>query len=91
MEDKDYIEAFNQGYELSKELGLRSEILKDISSGRHRIQAMSDGMKQYEKELQIDKSKAIIPPLDLDTLDTPPAINHEKDISEKDKDIEMDL
>ena len=71
--DKDYVESFNQGYELSKELGLKSDILEGLSSGNNRMQAMQDGMKQYEKDQTLEKSKApdkdVIPPIDLDSLD----------------------
>lgn len=48
--DKNYKEAFNQGYELSKELGLKPNILKDVTAGKNQMQAMQDGMKQFELE-----------------------------------------
>ncbi|MEX0315156.1 MAG: hypothetical protein AB3N18_13340 [Allomuricauda sp.] len=48
--DKDYKEAFNQGYELFKKLRLKPYILKDLASGNNRMQAMKDGMNQYGKE-----------------------------------------
>ena len=86
--DKDYKEAFNQGYELAKDLGLKPDILKDVSAGNHRMQAMKDGMQQYQKDMIL--AKDIIPPMDMDSLDndyidlTPP----DKD---KGKDVDMDL
>ncbi|MEM9884367.1 MAG: hypothetical protein AAF849_00630 [Bacteroidota bacterium] len=78
--DKDYIEAFNQGYELSKELGLKPEILKDISAGNNRMQAMKEGMEQYGQELTQEKEKDILPPFDYDNLD-----NHTIDLETPDK------
>lgn len=88
--DKDYIEAFNQGYELHKELGLKPDILKDVYAGNNRMQAMKEGMEQAEKELILEKNKDIITPLDLDSLDnnyidldTPP--------QDKDKGIDIDI
>ena len=86
--DKDYKEAFNQGYELAKDLGLKPDILKDVSAGNHRMQAMKDGMQQYQKDMELEKD--MIPPMDMDSLDndyidlTPP----DKD---RGKDVDMDL
>src|SRR5690606_25037522 len=90
--DKEYKEAFNQGYELSKELGLKPDILKDIHAGNNRIQAMKEGMEQYAKDIELNKDKQIIPPLDLDNIETP-YINldsHDKS-KNKDKGIDMDM
>ncbi|GAB5476349.1 MAG: hypothetical protein Mars2KO_44480 [Maribacter sp.] len=88
--DKDYKEAFNQGYELSKELGLKPNILNDLASGNNRMQAMKDGMVQYEKEIQMDKSKGIIPPLDLDNIGKDYIdLSPEKEDKDKGKDIDI--
>ncbi|MEM9389283.1 MAG: hypothetical protein AAGA02_02345 [Bacteroidota bacterium] len=65
--DRDYKEAFNQGYEVAKELGLKPDALEGINAGNNRIQGIKDGMEQYSKELTRDKE--VIPPLDLDSLD----------------------
>ena len=89
-EEQDYIEAFNQGYELSRELGLKSEILKDLGAGKNRIQAMQDGMQQYEKELQKQKFKDIIPPFDMEKFENRD-IHIEDNSPEKDKDREIDI
>ena len=71
--DKDYKEAFNQGYLLSKELGLKPEVLEGLSTGKNRMEAMQDGMKQYAKETAgKSKSKDVIPPLDLNKFDNRP-------------------
>ena len=71
--DKDYKEAFNQGYVLAKELGLKPEILKGLNAGKKRIQAMKVGMEQHSKELtqtkQKERDRDVIPPLDIDRLD----------------------
>jgi len=93
--DKDFIEAFNQGYELASELGLKPDILKGINAGKGRIEALKEGMIQHQKELSKNKSKDtnIIPPLDLDSLDLPPK-KFGEDIEEnqdKDKDLDIDL
>lgn len=85
---KDYIEAFNQGYELSKELGLKPEILKDVSAGNNRIEAMRQGMEQYGMELS--KEKDIIPPLDFDSIETS-YTDLEQPKKEKNKDLDMEL
>ena len=81
--DKDYKEAFNQGYEVAKELNLKSDVLEGVSSGNNRIQAMKDGMEQYAKEVTQEKEKDVIPPLDLDNLG-----DDYIDITGKDKDKE---
>lgn len=90
ISDKDYIEAFNQGYELSKELGLKSDILNDLVAGNNRMEAMKDGMEQYAKEVAIEKG--IIPPLDLDNLDITSYDGNIPDKSkDRDKGIDIDL
>ncbi|WP_394972549.1 hypothetical protein [uncultured Croceitalea sp.] len=92
MEDKDYIEAFNQGYELARELGLKSNILKGVNAGKNRIEALKDGMEQFEKELELEKSKeqGIIPPLNLDSIGSN-YIDLDSDEKDKDKGIDMDI
>lgn len=85
---QDYIEAFNQGYELSKELGLKPDILKDLSSGNQRMQGMKDGMEQYGKELS--KEKDIIPPLNFDDIETS-YTDFEPPEKEKDQDLDMEV
>lgn len=94
--DKDYKEAFNQGYMMSKELGLKPEILEGLSAGKNRMQAMQDGMKQYQKDLlEKPKDKDVIPPLDLDQFDTIPNLDTEEPSKDKrpdkDKDIEPEM
>jgi flagellar biosynthesis/type III secretory pathway protein FliH len=86
--DKDYIEAFNQGYEVAKELGLKSSDLSGIKAGMNRMQAMKEGMLQYEKEIEEDlnKQKEIIPPLDIDSIGS-----DYLDITPEQKDKDLDL
>ncbi|MDD7887856.1 hypothetical protein [Flavivirga sp. 57AJ16] len=94
--DKDYIESFNQGYEVAKELGLKPDSIEGIKAGNNRMQGMKDGMEQYgkeltqEKEKQIENRKDIIPPLDIESLD-----NHYVDLTpdrkDKNKDRDMEL
>ena len=86
--DRDFIEAYNQGYELSKELGLKPDILKDLAAGNNRMKAMKDGMEQYWKEITQEKDKDIIPPLDLDSI-----VNNsiDLDVPDKSKDKDLDI
>jgi hypothetical protein len=88
--DKDYIEAFNQGYELAKELGLKPDVLKDLVSGNHRMEAMKEGMEQYGKELVLEKDKDVIPPLDLDSIEER-HIDIDSPDKSKDKGLDMDI
>lgn len=53
--NQEYKKAFNEGYLLASELGMKSDALKDINAGGNRIKAIAQGMKQYE----IDHSKEI--------------------------------
>lgn len=91
--DKDYVEAFNQGYQLSKELNLKPEILKGLSAGNNRIQAMREGMQQYQIDKELEKSKIQdkdnIHSLDINTIDND-YIDLETDIKEKDKGVDLD-
>ena len=41
---KEYLEGFNQGYEVAKELGLKPYAIDGISAGGNRMQGMKDGM-----------------------------------------------
>ena len=82
--DKDYKEAFNQGYQLSQELGLKPDVLDGLSAGKNRMQAMQDGMKQYQKDLvEKSKGKDIIPPMDLDQFDNLPNLDSKEPSKEK--------
>jgi len=86
--DKDYKEAFNQGYTLSKELNLKPEITEGLSAGNNRMQAMKDGMQQYQKDIELEKSKTqdkdVIPSFDLDNIDNS-YINLDHDSKDIDK------
>ena len=88
--DKDYKEAFNQGYEVAKELGLKPDMLEGMASGNNRIQAMRDGMIQYANEISQEKDKEIIPPLDLDTFDND-YVNLAPEDKSQDKGRDIDL
>jgi hypothetical protein len=57
--DKDYMEAFNLGYELAKELKLMSPMFKNIESGNRRMQAMQTGMEEYSKEITANKNLSL--------------------------------
>ncbi|MAU70829.1 MAG: hypothetical protein CML04_01940 [Pseudozobellia sp.] len=86
--DKEYKKAFNQGYQFAKEIGLNPNTLKDLAAENPRMQAIKDGMEQYNKDISLHKNVDLIPPLDLDSLDTPPI---ERDQSEKNRDKGMDI
>lgn len=92
--DKDYIESFNQGYQLSKELNLKPEILNGINAGNYRIQAMKDGMQQFQKDNTIQKSKTqdieIIPSLDMDDIKEN-YIDLNSTQNDRDKDLDIDM
>ena len=64
--DKDYKEAFNLGYELAKELKLKSPMFKDVTSGNNRTNAIQAGMQEFNKEIILQKDKKIDTPLGLD-------------------------
>jgi len=88
--DKDYLEAFNQGYEVAKELGLKSKDIEGINAGKNRMQAMYDGIKQYEKELELDKNRDVIPQFDMDSINNS-IIDLTEDKENKNKDFDKDL
>ena len=48
--DRNYLEAFNLGYEMAKELDLKSPILNDIDLGTDYMKSIHDGMLQYNSE-----------------------------------------
>ena len=66
--DKEYLEAFNIGYSLSKETGLRAEnlhklkpeFLEKMGISKNRIDAIKQGMQQFikEKERVQEKNKS---------------------------------
>jgi len=57
--DYDYMEAFNLGYELAKELKLISPMFKNIDLGNSRMQAMKTGMEEYNKEITLNKNLSL--------------------------------
>ncbi len=66
--DKDYKEAFNLGYELAKELSLKSPMFKEVSSGNNRMNAMQAGMEQHSKEIVKERNKENVLGLDNDNM-----------------------
>ncbi len=54
--DKDYLEAFNLGYELAKELSLKSPMFKDMNPGNDRMIAMQAGMIESSNEIKLGKA-----------------------------------
>lgn len=48
---KDYKEAFNLGYEMARELKLKSPMFHDTKSESNRLDAMQAGMVQYHEEI----------------------------------------
>jgi hypothetical protein len=55
--DKDYLEAFNLGYELAKELNLKTPMFEDLKSENVRITAINSGMTQYQLEINQEMNK----------------------------------
>lgn len=96
---KDYLDHINQGYHLSKELGLPPEILNGLASGNNRMKAMQQGMELYQKEQALEKEsnkklndRDIIPAFDLDQIndrDLPIEKNEPQKDKGKDFDIEL--
>ena len=88
--DKNYIEAYNQGYEINQELGLKPDILKGLAASNNRMQAMYDGMLQAEKDRELEKDKDIIASFDMDSISS----NHidltiEKENRDKGKELDI--
>lgn len=58
--DKDYLKAFNIGYAMSKDTGLKlenldklkPELLKKMRISKNRLTFIKDGMKQFAKDLE---------------------------------------
>ncbi len=57
--DKDYKRSFNLGYELAKELSLKSPMFKNQNSGKIPTNAMQAGMLQYIEEAKLSKNRNI--------------------------------
>ncbi|GGW50046.1 hypothetical protein [Arenibacter certesii] len=55
--DKDYLEGFNLGYELAKELNLNSPMFKNLNSEDSHMNAMQAGMAEYSNEMEKGKGK----------------------------------
>ena len=54
--DKDYMEAFNLGYQLAKELNIKSPMFKNIELDNSRMHALNTGMEEYSKEFTLNKN-----------------------------------
>lgn len=50
--DKDYLKAFNLGYEIAKDLSLKSPMFKDQNVDENNENAMQAGMLEFVKENQ---------------------------------------
>lgn len=57
--DKDFIKAFNQGYEVAKELDLKVPMFPKEGSDIRLDSSMQAGMFQYIKERQANVNKSI--------------------------------
>ncbi|MCM4166599.1 hypothetical protein KCTC52924_03539 [Arenibacter antarcticus] len=60
--DTDYLQGFNLGYDLAKELNLTSPMFKDVNSDDNHMNAMQAGMAEYTNEIMYSKDN-------LQTLD----------------------
>ncbi|WP_086476619.1 hypothetical protein [Arenibacter amylolyticus] len=56
--DRDYLQAFNLGYELAKELNLSTPMFKGLDSEDIKLNALQAGMAEYNNELQKVKSNS---------------------------------
>jgi len=65
--DKEYLKAYNQGYTLAKETGLKSELLDKLKSekleklhiNKSRLSIIKLGMQQYEKDKKLERAKKL--------------------------------
>lgn len=55
--EENYKEVFNHGYELSKELNLKSPMFNNLKVDNERMNAMQAGMAQYSNEINPGKDK----------------------------------
>ena len=58
--EKDFLEAFNLGYELAKELNLKTPMFEDLNADNTRLNAMQAGMKKYTHENKLGQDNNII-------------------------------
>ena len=84
----DFKEAFNLGYELAKELNLKSPMFKDLYSANIRMNAMQAGMAQYSNELKQEQRKDL--DLDNELADRDMGSKEEKN-RDKDKGWDMSI
>ncbi len=84
----DFKEAFNLGYELAKELSLKSPMLKDINSENIRSNAMQAGMVECSTELKQEQRKDL--DLDNELADRDMDSKEEKN-RDKDKGLDMSI
>ena len=56
--DREYLQAFNLGYELAKELNLSTPMFKEINSEDRKLNAMHAGMTEFNNELRKGKGKS---------------------------------
>lgn len=66
--DKDYLEAFNLGYDLAKELKLKTPMFKDLKTENVRNIAMNEGITQYQLEITQEWNKKSAPGIDNDSI-----------------------
>ncbi len=57
--DEEYLNGFNLGYELAKELQLTSPMLNDINQDNTQMQAMHAGMAEFCNEIEQAKQKEL--------------------------------
>ncbi len=56
--DRDYLQAFNLGYELAKELNLSTPMFKGLHSEDVNLKALQAGMAEFNDELQKAKGNS---------------------------------
>ena len=56
--DRDYLQAFNLGYELAKELNLSTPMFKGLNSEDSNLMALQAGMAEYNHELRKARDKS---------------------------------
>tara|TARA_R110000765_G_scaffold223743_2_gene327841 strand:- start:881 stop:1165 length:285 start_codon:yes stop_codon:yes gene_type:complete len=63
--DTNYLQGFNLGYDLAKELNLTSPMFKNLNSDDSHMSAVQAGMAEYSKEIIQRKNKENLQPLNL--------------------------
>lgn len=85
----DYKEAFNLGYELAKELNLKTPMFENMDLGNNRMNAMQAGMAEYSNGIAQKKKKGMDKSLGVNSNQQPNQNNNSKKDNGKGFDMSM--